>query len=121
MPYKITYDPGCACIKAWNSGAFDNGVAREIVAEVIRAVSTSDCKRVLIDLRESELALSMTELYSASRIASAAGVPESIKRAVVVAEKDSVAYDFFETVLRNIGKGVRVFTDPDEANRWLME
>lgn len=121
MPYTITYDSRRNCIVTEIDGALDVPVAKEIAAEVIRAISTSDCRRVLVDLRESELALSVTELYHASRIAAAAGVPESIKRAVVVPENGPFTYDFFETVLQNLGKGVRVFTGLDEANRWLVE
>ena len=120
MPHKVVYDPEGGCIKAWNSGRFDEGVAREIAAGVTQALSTSDCKRVLIDLRESELALSIVDLYRASRMASAAGIPRSIKRAIIVPKENLVAYDLFKMVSQNIGKGVRAFTDPDEAIRWLM-
>jgi hypothetical protein len=120
MPYEVTYDSERDCIVTRIDGRLDIPVAKEFLAELARVVSTSGCKRILDDLRGAELTLSMEALYFAPRLVPEAGVPPASKSAIVVAEQDWSAYSFLETVARNLGQTVRVFTDPDEARRWLM-
>ena len=121
MPYKVTYDSEHDYIVARIDGELGIPVAKEFLAEVARVISTSGCERILDDLRGAELMLSITNLYFATRLAPQAGIPPSVRSAIVVAEKDWSSYSFFEMAAQNQGQVVRVFTDPDEARRWLME
>jgi hypothetical protein len=73
---------------AWINGELDIPVAKEVLAELARAISTSGCKRILDDLRGAELTLSLGELCFAPRLVPEAGIPPTIKSAILVAEKD---------------------------------
>jgi CheY-like chemotaxis protein len=120
-PYKVTYDPGRDRIEARIDGELDIPVAKGFLAEIVRVVSTSGCKRILEDMRGAELMLSITDLYFAARLAREEEAPPWIKNAIVVAEKDWSRYSFFEMAAQHQGQIVKVFTDPDEARLWLME
>jgi hypothetical protein len=120
MPYEVTYDPERDCIVARIDGELAIPVAKEFLAELARVISTSGCKRVLVDLRAAVLMLSMGDLYFAARLPPEAGIPIGIKSAAIVAEKDWFEYSFLGRVARDQGQTVRMFIDPEEASRWLM-
>jgi hypothetical protein len=120
MPYEVTYDPERDCIEARIGGKLSIQVAKEFLAEIVRVVSTSGCWRILEDMRESELMLSIVDLYFAARLAREEKAPPGIRNAIVVPEEDWSRYSFFEMAARNQGQIVKVFTDLDEASRWLM-
>jgi hypothetical protein len=121
LSYEVTYDPERDCIVTRIDGRLDMPVAKGFLAELARVISTSGCERILDDLRGAELTLSMQTLYFAPRLVPEAGIPPASKSAIVVPEQDWSAYSFLETVARNLGQNIRVFTDPDEASGWLME
>lgn len=121
MPYEVTYDAERDCIVTRIDGRLDVPVVKEFLAELARVISTSGCERVLVDLRGAELTLSMGELYFAPRLVSEAGVSITTKRAVIVAEKDWSLYSYLQMVAQNRAQIVKMFTDPGEASRWLME
>jgi len=121
MPYEVTYNSERDCVMAQIDGELDISAAKEFLAEIVRVVSTNGCKRILEDMRGAELTLSIGGLYFAARLAREEGAPPGIRNAIVVAEKDWSRYSFFEVAARNQGQIVKVFTDPDEAERWLME
>jgi hypothetical protein len=121
LPYEVTYDSERDCIVARIDGRLEIPVAREFLAELARVISTSGCGRILDDLRGAEMTISMEALYFGPRLIPEAGIPSASKSAILVAEQDWSDYSFLETVARNLGQTVRVFTNPDEANRWLMQ
>jgi mevalonate pyrophosphate decarboxylase len=121
MSYEVTYDAERDCIVTRIDGKLDTPVAEEFLAEVARVISTSGCERILDDLRGAELTLSTGELYFAPRLVSEAGIPREIRSAIIVTERDWPKYSFLELVARNQAHTVKVFIDPDEAGRWLME
>jgi hypothetical protein len=120
LPYEVIYDSEHDCIVTRIDGRLDVPVVREFLAELGRVISTNDCGRILEDLRGAELTLSMEALYFAPRLVPEAGIPPASKSAIVVAEQDWSVYSYLETVARNLGQNTKVFTDPDEARRWLM-
>ena len=120
MPCEVTHDAERDYIVTQIDGRLDVSVVKEFLAELGRVMSTSGCERVLVDLRGAAMRLSMGELYFAPRMVSEAGIPIATKRAVIVAEKDWSLYSYLQMVAQNQAQIVRIFTDPDEASRWLM-
>jgi DNA-binding response OmpR family regulator len=118
--YKVAYDSRRDCIVGRINGELDIPVAKEFLAELARVISTSGCKRILDDMRRAELTLSLGDLYFVPRLASEAGIPPTIKSAVLVAEKDWSRYSFFEMAAQIQGQIVKMFTVPGEARCWLM-
>ena len=120
MPYEVTYDSKRNCIVTRIDGKLDIPVIKEFLAEIARVIAASGCQRILDDLREAELTPSMGEFYIALRLVSEVGIPRTTKSAIVVPEKDWSLYSYLEVVAQHKGQVLRMFTDPEEASRWLM-
>ena len=118
MPYAIRYDPKLDCVFVRMEGEIDLALAKQFAKELGEQVSRHNCKRVLNDMRQATLTLSLTELFK---------VPDEIgetwlrtvKRALVVAQ-DFMQYDLFASASFNRGQLLEVFIDPEQAMRWLL-
>ena len=124
MPYSIEYDEqGIISIKV--QGALTMMVLRTYAMDAVRLAKEKDCFRVLTDLQEAKLKLSMLELYNLpkvlSEIAATAGLQAyQFKRAQVIPDDEKLLH-FFENVARNRLQNVRLFHDVESARQWLLE
>jgi hypothetical protein len=124
MPYSVEYDPlGIITIKV--QGALTMTAVRDFTVEAVQLAKEKDCFRVLTDLQEATLNLSILELYNlpnlTAEIASTAGLQiYQFKRALVVLHDEKLA-PFFENVSRNRHQNVRLFHDVESAWQWLLE
>ena len=124
MPYTIEYDPqGIITTKV--QGTLTMAVLDEWRRDVVQLVKEKDCQRMLTDVREAKVDLSMVDAYNIPKLfleyASTLGVQAfQLKRAVVVSSGEKLAY-FFETVTRNRMQNVKVFYDDESAQQWLLE
>jgi len=92
---------------------------------VLQLAKEKACHRVLNDLREAKLKLSMIDVYNLPKLHSESGSTLGMevlkfKLAVVVSSGEKLAY-FFETVTRNRMQNVKVFYDDESARQWLLE
>ena len=99
--------------------------ALDATADVVRVAKEQGCFRVLTDLREATLKLSMVEVYNLpnliAEIASTAGLQVyQFKRAMVTPEGEELL-PFFETVSRNRHHKVKLFHSIESAEQWLFE
>ncbi len=83
---------------------------------VIEKCLENACSKIIIDIRDLVINLSVVELHKAG--ADAAFLSWRGLKVVAVARKETVS-SFFDTVAFNRGGRVRVFTDWDEAMEWL--
>ncbi len=76
-------------------------------------------KRVLVDLRESSVALTISDLHGLAKMVAAtfAGVLERF--ALVIRPEDQLSEKFFEPSVNNRGLPTLATTDPDEATYWI--
>src|SRR4030095_14725100 len=124
MPYSFEYDPlGIIIIKV--QGELIMTMVRDFTVEAAHLAKEKDCFRVLTDLQEATLKLSMVEVYNlpslTAEIASTAGLQVyQFKRAVVVLDDEKLA-PFFENVSRNRHQNLRLFHDVESARQWLLE
>ena len=125
MPYTIEYDPqGIVCLKV--HGPLTMAIVKDATREALQLAKEKDCHRVLNDLREAKLKLSMVDVYNLPKLHLESGSTLGMevlkfKLAVVVSSDEKLAY-FFETVTRNRMQKVKVFYDDDEsARKWLLE
>ena len=126
MPYTIEYDPqGIITTKV--QGKLTMAVLDEWRRDVLQLVKEKECQRMLTDVREAKVELSMVDAYNIPKLfleyASTLGLQGfQLKRAVVVASGEKQLADFFETVARNRVHNLKVFYDDDEpARQWLLE
>ena len=124
MPYTIEYDPqGIVTTKV--QGKLTMAVLDEWRRDVLQLVKEKECQRMLSDLREAKVELSMVDAYNIPKLfleyASTLGVQTfQLKRAVVVSSGEKLA-DFFETAARNRVHNLKVFYDDESARQWLLE
>jgi hypothetical protein len=94
----------------------DLDTAHRYAQEIIEQLSAHNCLRFLNDMRQASIQLSTLDIYDLPAwiegVMQEAGVSRACKRALVVAS-DFNEYKFFETVSRNHGHLVEVFTDSD--------
>ena len=125
MPYSMEYDEqGIISIKV--QGALTMTVVRNFAMDAVHLAKEKNCFRVLTDLREATLKLSMLELYNLpkvlSEIAATAGLQVyQFKRVVITRDDDEELLPFYENVARNRIRNLRLFHDVESARQWLLE
>jgi hypothetical protein len=82
-------------------------------------ISRSQVKRVLVDLREGSVVLTISDLHGLAKMVATtfAGVLERF--ALVLRPQDVLAEKFFEPSVSNRGLPTFVTTDPAEAADWI--
>lgn len=99
-------------------------VTRALVLEFAQAASAEAGKLglpgVLVDVRQSRSAEAVFGQYTLARDLLNADVDPRLRVASVVSPEDH-SHDFVETVTRNRGFNVRLFTDMEAAKAWLRE
>ena len=120
MPVKLTYDSQHDCLVQEFVGVVDEDLIKQQVKLVVAASKEHNCKRLLNDMRQAELGLSIVEIHEIPKFLENEGVDRSWKRAVVFS-KDFRDYHFYENVAFNIGFTVKVFTDRQKSLDWLTK
>jgi hypothetical protein len=124
MTYLIEYDPQ-GIITSKVEGQLTLAIVQDLTRDLYQLAKEKDCQRILTDLREAKLRLSMVEVYNLpklfSEVASTLDVQTlKLKRALLAPPGESLPY-FYEDVLRNRMHNMRLFYDEESARRWLLE
>jgi hypothetical protein len=82
-------------------------------------IARHHAKRVLVDMREGSVALTISDMLGLAKLVAAtfAGVLERF--AIVVRPQDLMSEKFFEPSVSNRGLPTFVTTDPEEATYWI--
>jgi hypothetical protein len=91
---------------------------KEYVNDITKLANAHNCKRLINDLREANIKLSMADFFNAPRIASDKVFDRTWKRAIIVKKKTD-KLSFFETTSLNQGFQVKVFLTIEDALKWL--
>jgi hypothetical protein len=92
----------------------------EFIKISINKLNEHNCSKCLVDHRVGEYIGNTFFVYDRPRLLGSLGLKRSVRIAGVF--KDiSKQIHFLETVLRNRGWGLRVFTDYNEAMTWLKQ
>lgn len=124
MPYNISYNSDLRILEVTIQGKYVLTEAKQLLIEAAKAVKEYNCFILLADVRNVELDLSVLELHGAPKLFSEAFSALDIsahrlKRAVVLS-KETPDFKFLETVVDNRGQMMRLFSDIDEAKKWLL-
>lgn len=125
MPHKVIYNPELRIIESKLIGDMTLGEVDELLVKIAKIAKEKDCLLILNDFREVSQKLSILQIYrlpdQIRNIFATFGINVSLcKRANVVAN-DLDDYIFHENVMVNRGQIEKVFTDIDQAKRWLIE
>lgn len=119
MSYSLKHDSENGCIVL----TFDDVVTIELIKEVAPEVAAmseeTGCLRILNDMSKATIEMSMMDVFSSPRVMDESKLSRTTKRVLVVPSDFSDAH-FLETVTRNRGHDLMVFTDIDEARKWLL-
>lgn len=119
MGYELSYDAEKKIIRGRVLGEFIPSLVKNMAVDLEKLGRKHKCPRLLNDLREAVISKSLLDIYSMPRVVEQAGMQKSFRRAIVVNPPVN-DYRFLETVSVNEGQEVRVFSDPEEALRWLV-
>ena len=125
MTHTVTYNPRLGVIETIAHGKLTLREAKEIIFEIARMALEQNCFLCLSDYQEATIDMSTLQIHDLpkvlSKMVTSLGLrPGQFKRAIVV-KKSFADFHFFETVTLNAGQNIRLFQDPDEAKKWLLQ
>jgi len=101
------------------SGLLDESSAADFFQRAGREITASNAKRVVVDLRECKVTLSISDMHGLVKMA-ASGFSGAVERlALVLQERDILPEKFFEPALTSRGLPTLATADYDEAVDWL--
>ena len=119
MPYQVDLDEVNKFLMVTVTEQLDLPLFQQMATEVATVCQETGVSRVLNDLRRAEPPKRAFDAYNMPRTAQKAGVSQFCKRAIVVGNRDADFY-FLETVFINQGHQVRMFTEIEDAKKWLL-
>ncbi len=119
MPFNIQYDSDIDCVLVKFSGKITMKLVREYIDALLPVLKETGCRRLLSDTRGTELQLSSMDILQFPRLAAASILTFRLGRAVVASPGTS-GYELYETLSKLQGQKVKVFSDYDEAKKWLL-
>jgi len=106
------------CVKMF--GEFDAKTLSESTASLVEELNRTGYRKILLDHSEATPVLSVLEQHKRPEVAGKIGIHRACCVAIVY-RKDHEAYFFIETVARNNGFSVKIFTSTEEAMSWLRD
>jgi hypothetical protein len=119
MTHTLQYNPDTDCIELTIQGIFNMKRLEAIAPEVARLSEKSACLRILNDMSNATIDVSLADIYSSPQQMDNSGICRSTRRALVVPPGFEQA-TFLETVTRNRGHNLKIFHDRDSATAWLL-
>ena len=87
------------------TGQLDKKLTAEIFTETGIVAAENEFERILCDLSDALLVVSINDIYSAVKLLESKQISRTLKRALVIS-RDSVDYLFWETVYDNRDTGI---------------
>jgi len=123
MSHTIIYNSETHVIESKFNGDLNFEEVKEFISAGALISRENNCPFFLSDYREVKLELSTMDIYEVPQllqdIFASFGLNVRRLRRAVVAAADLEDYLFYETVAFNRGQYAKVFTDVDEARKWL--
>ena len=95
-----------------------------IITKIAKTAKENDCRLILTDFREVSRKLSFFQIYELPNrtkdIFAAFGINIFLYKRANVAVKDLDEYIFHENVMVNRGQNEKMFTNLDQAKKWLI-
>lgn len=100
------------------SGIFSPKLSEDSIDEMVAAGKKENCKKVLLDIRPMTGEIGVLDRFESGRYG-ALTIPRTFKIAVL-GRADQISPDkFFQTVARNRGVNLKVFSEFEETLEWL--
>ncbi len=122
MNWQMYYDENERIIFIKTTGVLEITSANYMRAEGVALIQKHNCMRLLLDhsgiVRD---ALSTMDIYDLPQRYEEMGLTRQLKMALVIPSEFLENLRFYETVCRNHGYSVQLFSDRDLALKWLKE
>ena len=100
-------------------GVLDESSVADFFRMAGEAIVAANAKRVLVDLRECKVTLSISDMHGLVKMV-AGGLSGTMERlSLLLQERDILPEKFFEPALTSRGLPTLATTDPEEAVYWL--
>lgn len=119
MSHELSHDPDIDCVVLRVEGTVTLERIRKMAPEVARICEETGCRRLLNDMSETTIDISVTGLFTSPEIMDESNVSPRIRRALVVPPSFDES-KFLENVSRNRSHNLMVFRDIEEAKKWLL-
>ncbi len=119
MPFHGAYDESQDILVFTFGGVADVDDVAPFTEEALRLACQHECRRILSDFRGAKMGLSPKEILDLTEWFQDSGIDDRWKRAILV-ERQVGGFLVHETVARDRGHNVRVFTDQEDALNWLL-
>jgi hypothetical protein len=124
MSHTVMYNSELHIVESKLQGDMTVGEAEKFVTEIAKIAKEKDCHSIFIDFRKVSQKLSMVEMYRlpdrTKNIFAAFGMNILLYKRANVVQKDLDDYVFHENVMVNRGHNEKVFTDIEQAKKWLI-
>jgi len=120
MPYSVAVSPDGQYIVSTLAGDVTHVVAMRENLEAHALGAKHGITRFLVDVTGATNVDSAADTYAFAYDEMQASAINRAARVAVLVRPGDHSHDFVETVLRNAGLSVRIFTDRDEAVRHLL-
>ena len=120
MEYQVEYDRRKKIVVTRVAGELTTEEAKKIIKKQVKLAREHHCEAFMSDFRDTVLRTSTVDIYYTPKAYEEAGLVNYHRRAFVIRNQQG-DYDFLETVLRNAGWNVKMFTDADKAIDWLRQ
>ena len=118
--HVFEYDPENRVLVVSVSGEMDNSTFPEAAKTLWDELDKHKCDRALIDHLDFTISDSVIEIYDRPKELIDVSGGRRLKMAGLVKEMDT-NYRFIENIYVNRGFNVRIFTDREDAMRWLIK
>ena len=121
MATKIKIIPSRDFIEITTDGIINLTTSRKLLVDIAKAEHNLPDYELLIDFRDTENALSITDVYQLAAELFQHG--DTFRRKVALLVTPGLNFDrasFFETCSHNRGFSVNAYTDYEKALRWIL-
>jgi hypothetical protein len=122
MPWSVMYNPELHIIEIVYTGIITLDDIKEEIDASMALGKKEDTNKFLTDARDIDLKASVFDMHSIPRLFAAKNAERLGKEAVLLPESPEAqdAIYFYETVCKNAGWRIKVFSEREEAIDWLI-
>jgi len=120
MPINLTVINTKDFIKTTVTGKLDFAASKQALLDILSFIKQPGDYDVLIDTREAEDLLSITNFYNLGEMLASQPLLRQSRICLLVPMRDIDKASFFETVAVNRGVKIKAFTDFEQAITWFV-
>ncbi len=122
MLWEVVFNPEEEFVHLTIEGSHQLEDIREMCVELFSVAKVEETWRLLIDTRASTAQLSTLDIYKMPKLFQSLGLRRNSRVALLFsgASVQKTTFSFVRTVSRNQGFNIALFTEAEEAIRWLQ-